>query len=1828
MTARRLFALAMIVSMMLVGFNVGFSNRAEAAFIEQVPTMGLSSSFYPEDVKWDHTGTMAVVVGFDTMGGPNAYAYFADNETWIPLDGYYSGQTLYSVDYYSEKGNGTGNGTEPPSPPEILVVDANGYSDGQTLVTYWSIENASCSPVVTIWDIFGKWGAPQGHPGATDMAGYDVVVWVCSYNMWAPTGDCFGPLDETNVAGYLEGGGNFFMANAIVSSYFSYGSGTPYDYVSGDFAYDYLGLDGITNPTFPSEDYVQEAAGDAVFSGIGIGNFDWMKYSWNPPGTPPGQCDGIDVIGSAFPCMNVFNPPPWDNSGVRYDQGTYRTMFFGFPIEPLSTGYRDELMNRAIGWLAPSGGGGGGSVLVVDADYHEEGISDYYVWSLENNSAIVTVWDVYMSGGFNQGKPTTSDMDPYDLVVWVPSRDMDGYYGVGDAFTTTDEGQVANYLDGDGNFFLSSTCWLAYGPAAPFSPGDFQYDYMAMSDWLDGQWYDDEVSGVPGDSAFDGYASGALDWARAGWGGPPSFSPLYCDRLSEAWAGAGCMDIWYLPGADLGGVKNDAGTYKTMFMGFPFEVLQQVDADEFWNRTLGWFNINVTGSGGPSPLGAGGHAPSVTTDTTPDQANQNSTNTIFWDVGSDTGDPWAQSFVPSLDNIVKAEFYMYSMGTCSDHFLIEICPDAGGFPASMNITHGWISPIQIPIYPAMDWVECWFEDGGAALTPGDTYWIKCDRRGYTFQQGWLADMDKQYNPGIAIEDIPPWSGELTYDWMFRTFANVTTGVPCATIGADRDNGIFEESWDESNGAGMVLRAGQNNMGEIRRSFIHFDIASHIPAGSVIDHVELKMYCNRSSGGSQDVTLRRVQVNWGEGTSDDGGTNSGDPATPGDTTWHYCFYPTTTWFSDGGSYAGVSAMRTIPLEGHFYTWGTTSWMVSDVQGWLDNPGSNYGWAIVADESMMGRVKQFSSRECDNQTKRPELKVYYTPPSGQVTVSIHPVKDNTIYDDMPPPEWSNGYGDNLFTGMDAMGRLKRSLIKFDIANNIPAGAVISNVNLTMYCDRTTVGAHTVRLHQVYTEWGEASSHAIGQEGSPAPAELGDATWNFRILNTNNWVAPGGDYNSTGAAAQMVNSAGQYYTWSSGVMRTNVQNWLNNPSSNHGWIVVGNEGGPVTSKRFSSRSNRTYDQRPVLEVTYTYSGGGNGTGNGTLNNTIGTFWLCGNNPGLPNNGATVYKLEPKHNLTLQKVSTFPQYGSHIEFTAIAVDDTGNPLCAGYWFTEMYYHDGTNWNLVPDSMGMMSGYAITGIDYNPNDLRFYAVGYDMGGNGALFYTDAGLSGSGTCYRDQSTFPGAHGQFNSIAWNHYRDYGMVVGYGGVYLVDPYSGGSSLNWTAKEEFTINIFYDCDWDTDGWNEAGIVGTNNSGDAVYWRYYHTNPVVMFGGSRSPPSQFDCCAFKPPSSPKWLFIPYNAGGWRINILENDQSTGISLDAGFPHIFNVDMWRQGDQFQTSVLNTQVDPDTVYTFYVQGNYTQNRVDHWNDVGLMLSSWYDNGATGTPSNPLDPTWTTEDHRTRQFNLTYDVSSGNSNMVYPQGFPGEFTIHSTYEDPGLYGPDNSWHRLYINVSFGPQTYQADSAFPNGPPSGANYWDKNFALNDAWSWDLNFTLYDTTSPGARNITYEEYGIKEALSISVLGNPNGAAPPGTANYLLSDPSNITYSSNTNYWINISIPNLYKDGDIMSPYWIPATNLMLQNTHPSATGSNSDIPMPAGVPGAGVDICAWGISGPVVPMSPVMNGTVSAGPSSDFIEFWYGVPDFTTIYWWVTIPPGQAEGLYQATITITVES
>ncbi len=51
----------------------------------------------------------------------------------------------------------------------------------------------------------------------------------------------------------------------------------------------------------------------------------------------------------------------------------------------------------------------------------------------------------------------------------------------------------------------------------------------------------------------------------------------------------------------------------------------------------------------------------------------------------------------------------------------------------------------------------------------------------------------------------------------------------------------------------------------------------------------------------------------------------------------------------------------------------------------------------------------------------------------------------------------------------------------------------------------------------------------------------------------------------------------------MLSDVQMWLNSPTTNDGWLVLGNEATPATSKQFGTKENLDPNARPMLVITY---------------------------------------------------------------------------------------------------------------------------------------------------------------------------------------------------------------------------------------------------------------------------------------------------------------------------------------------------------------------------------------------------------------------------------------------------------------------------------------------------------------------------------------------------------------------------------------------------------------------------------------------------------------------
>lgn len=200
----------------------------------------------------------------------------------------------------------------------------------------------------------------------------------------------------------------------------------------------------------------------------------------------------------------------------------------------------------------------------------------------------------------------------------------------------------------------------------------------------------------------------------------------------------------------------------------------------------------------------------------------------------------------------------------------------------------------------------------------------------------------------------------------------------AAIPASKDNTLYESGTGAfSNGKGQYTFCGLTAVFTRRRALFKFDVAAAVPAGSTINSATLRLHMSRTIVAGMPCTLHRVLADWGEGDSlafgEEGG---GGDSQPGDATWIHRFYDTVFWAAPGGDFHPTASATTTVAGIGFYEW-TGAQVAADVQGWLDNPASNFGWLLKGVENQTS-AKRFDSRENIDPQVRPVLIVDFTPP----------------------------------------------------------------------------------------------------------------------------------------------------------------------------------------------------------------------------------------------------------------------------------------------------------------------------------------------------------------------------------------------------------------------------------------------------------------------------------------------------------------------------------------------------------------------------------------------------------------------------------------------------------------------------------------------------------------------------------------------------------------------------------------------------------------------------------------------------------------------------------
>jgi hypothetical protein len=213
-----------------------------------------------------------------------------------------------------------------------------------------------------------------------------------------------------------------------------------------------------------------------------------------------------------------------------------------------------------------------------------------------------------------------------------------------------------------------------------------------------------------------------------------------------------------------------------------------------------------------------------------------------------------------------------------------------------------------------------------------------------------------------------------------------------------DTTLVESSPDNNLGGAQIVNAGTTQNFTRNRGLFRFDLTSQIPRGSVVTNVDFVV---EVTGEPKDgftpspFGLHRVLKSWGEGdkfSPDPIHPGQGAPATAGEATWNHRFaFTSNTWTIPGGAatndYAADISAETIVygIGDSPYTFFSTPALVADMQAWVDDPATNFGWMVVCEsEDINFTARRFASHE--DTGFEPYLVVEYTPPPGIDSITV--------------------------------------------------------------------------------------------------------------------------------------------------------------------------------------------------------------------------------------------------------------------------------------------------------------------------------------------------------------------------------------------------------------------------------------------------------------------------------------------------------------------------------------------------------------------------------------------------------------------------------------------------------------------------------------------------------------------------------------------------------------------------------------------------------------------------------------------------------------------------
>ncbi len=337
-----------------------------------------------------------------------------------------------------------------------------------------------------------------------------------------------------------------------------------------------------------------------------------------------------------------------------------------------------------------------------------------------------------------------------------------------------------------------------------------------------------------------------------------------------------------------------------------------------------------------------------------------------------------------------------------------------------------------------------------------------------------------------------------------------------------------------------------------RSLLAFDLSA-LPSDAVVSSSVLTLYANNGIEGtghsnlshSNASKLYRITEKWDEL----GVTWANQPAI-------------------NSVASGVLAQNTTAFQNYSID------LTNDVADMVTNPSANNGWLLKMDNENYYAGLFFHSSDNADALKAPKLEISYKscvvkPRCLDGTVVYQPTKegkDATIFSRKDQQNVNMGDDVQMENATwtwdnDGLGQgTLRSLIEFNLSG-LPAGASISSANLYLTGSLVFTQGHSnlthsnaSKMYRISNAWDEST---VTWSNQPAISANASAVLATSTSATQNYVLD---------------------------LKTDVQDFYNNPAINHGWMIKMDAESPYASLFFHSSDAANASVAPKLEIAYT--------------------------------------------------------------------------------------------------------------------------------------------------------------------------------------------------------------------------------------------------------------------------------------------------------------------------------------------------------------------------------------------------------------------------------------------------------------------------------------------------------------------------------------------------------------------------------------------------------------------------------------------------------------------